>query len=191
LADTDMTDAQRREHAHIVMEECDRVTARINQFLAFARPCEPQLDTVVIANLLDELAIILQPDLESRGLQLQSHVAPAAARLRGDCELLRQLVFNLLQNAIHFSPPGGVIEVAVEPRRGAQAVLRVADRGPGVPDDAIASLFTPYFTTRPEGTGLGLAIVRHIATLHNWTVSYRARPDAGALFEVNGIDVVE
>ena len=58
--------------------------------------------------------------------------------------------------------------VLVRPQLPDYGSIQVADRGPGVAEDAVESLFTPYFTTRTGGTGLGLAIVRHIATLHGW-----------------------
>ena len=69
------------------------------------------------------------------------------------------------------------------------ATIQTADRGPGVENETIDSLFTPYFTTRPNGTGLGLAIVRHIATLHDWEVTYRPREGGGAIFEIGNVHV--
>ena len=63
----------------------------------------------------------------------------------------------------------------------------MADRGPGVPADAVDALFSPYFTTRPGGTGLGLAIVCRIAAAHGWRVAYAARPGGGAIFRLGRI----
>ncbi len=138
-------------------------------------------------NLLQELTTIMQPDLESRRLAIESHMAQSFRWLQADHELLRQVVFNLLQNAVHFAPDNSTIVVTVEAGTGGRKVLRVADRGPGVSADAVESLFTPYYTTRSDGTGLGLAIVRHIATLHDWTTTYRPRPGGGSIFEIGNI----
>ncbi len=113
LAESTMDQQQRREHAGAMVEECDRVTARINQFLAFARPREPDIQPLEIAQLLDELSAIMQPDLEARGLTMRATVAAGAERLEADHELLRQAVFNLLQNAVLFSPDQGTIDVTV------------------------------------------------------------------------------
>ena len=66
--------------------------------------------------------------------------------------------------------------------------MEVEDRGPGVEQQAVGSLFTPYYTTRAAGTGLGLAIVRQIGTAHGWRVGYRPRCGGGSIFEIDGID---
>jgi signal transduction histidine kinase len=189
LAESADAGSPRQTHAQAIIEECDRVTARINQFLAFARPCEPHLQAVNIGQLLEELAMIMQPDLDSHQLVLHSEVQPDASTVQADYELLRQVLFNLLQNAVHFSPDQNTIDVTATRASSQHVVVRVADRGPGVDQEAVESLFTPYFTTRPNGTGLGLAIVRHIATLHDWEVTYRPRAGGGAVFEIGRLHV--
>jgi signal transduction histidine kinase len=186
LADVDMEQGQRQEHSRSVIEECDRVTARINQFLTFARPCAPEITQVDAREVIDELAGILQPDLEAKNLSLQCDDPPPAT-IRADRELFRQVLFNLLQNAIQFSPPGDTVRITVRRLPSGCYRIAVADRGPGVSADAVDSLFTPYFTTRADGTGLGLAIVRRIATAHGWEAGYEPRPDGGAVFWLCGI----
>jgi len=191
LAQSRMSDDERRQYAQTVMEECDRVTARINQFLAFARPRTPELTCVAIDSMCQELSIVLQPDLETAGLSFAWQVASPVSHVRADYELLRQALFNLVQNAIQFSPHGEQVEVQAQLQPNRRASIRVADRGPGVAAEAIESLFTPYFTTRADGTGLGLAIVRHIATLHGWKASYQPRDGGGAVFMLSGIHVAD
>jgi signal transduction histidine kinase len=191
LAHADMSESQRHQYSHLVMEECDRVTARINQFLAFARPSRPDIAPVALQSLVDELAEILQPDLESHRVGLDTEIPDPAGHLLADYELFRQALFNLLQNALQFSPPGERIELLVQPTGTERADVRVLDHGPGVAEDILETLFTPYCTTRPDGTGLGLAVVRHIATAHGWTVDYHPRPGGGAIFEISGIHVAQ
>jgi len=181
--------ADRQRHAHAVLEECDRVTARINQFLAFARPCEPVVSSIDPQQLVGELAVILQPDLEARRLRLELDVDPGLARIEADRELLRQALFNLIQNAVAFSPDGKAITIGVVGDSCGGCRLDVADRGPGVPAESVPSLFTPYFTTRTTGTGLGLAIVRRIAAAHGWEATYRPRPGGGSIFSLQAIHV--
>lgn len=175
---------QREQHAQAVIEECDRVTSRINQFLAFARPCQPTLDAVVLPALLDEVSMLLQPDLQARQLKIRVEGAERVGTIQADRELLRQALFNLMQNAIQFSPPGQTVDVVATSGENGGWRLDVADRGPGVDQEAVASLFSPYFTTRPDGTGLGLAIVRRIALAHGWTVGYIARAGGGSVFRL-------
>jgi len=187
LADADVDTPQRQERARAVIEECDRLTARINQFLAFARPRDPTPEPVHLDRLIDELAAILQPDLETRNVTLKREVPWSAGTVRADRELLRQALFNLLQNAVQFSPEGETIDVVVVPGQNGTCRIDVADRGPGVAQQNVDSLFTPYFTTRGDGTGLGLAIVKRIAVLHGWQTSYRHRPGGGAVFALDDI----
>jgi signal transduction histidine kinase len=182
LAASDLPTAEQREHARAVVEECDRVTSRINQFLAFARPCVPQTTPVDVAGLLAELAVLLEPDLEDAGLSLDWSGVAAGETLDADRPLLRQAVFNLVTNAVHFAPRGTRIEIALRRGQNGRPRLEVADRGPGVAPDQVGALFTPYFTTRPGGTGLGLAIVRQIAAAHGWEAGYQTRPGGGAIF---------
>ena len=184
LAATGFSTPEQQRQAQSVVEECDRVTARINQFLAFARPCTPRVEAVDPDELLDELAVLLQPDLD--GKQLQVHHAPAAKRrtIQADRELFRQALFNLMQNAVQFSPEGGAVEVSVGSDNNGACRIEVADRGPGVAPEHVDDLFTPYFTTRSDGTGLGLAIVRRIAAAHGWQVAYTPRPGGGSVFRL-------
>jgi len=187
LAAGDVDPDKQRQTAQAVIEECDRVTARINQFLAFARPCEPHIEPARVCDLIDELRIILQPDLEIKGLTLDCEAEDPARCIQADRELLRQALFNLVQNAIQFAPEGSAITIRVTRGRLGRFRIEVADCGPGVSGDAELSLFTPYFTTRADGTGLGLAIVRRIALAHGWEAAYSRREGGGAVFSLDGI----
>jgi signal transduction histidine kinase len=187
LASVDVDDGERERHTRSVIEECDRVTARINQFLTFARPCDPEITDVNPRELLKELADILQPDLEAKDLSLECDDDLPTPTVQADRELLRQSLFNLLQNAIQFSPPGDTVRIAIRHLPDGCYRLEVADCGPGVAEDAVDSLFMPYFTTRSDGTGLGLAIVGRIAAAHGWEAGYAPRPGGGAVFSLSGI----
>ena len=101
--------------------------------------------------------------------------------------MLRQALFNLAQNAIHFSPEGGSVEISVATGEDGRGRIEVADRGPGVPAEAVDSLFSPYFTTRSDGTGLGLAIVARIAAAHGWRLEYAPRAGGGSIFRLVGV----
>jgi len=187
LAQAEPGSAGQRERAQSMVEECDRITSRINQFLAYAKPCRPSAEPVDPAEVIEQLAVLLQPDLETKNLTLEYHVADPGRTIQADREMLRQALFNLAQNAIHFSPEGGAVEISVGDGQDGACCIEVADRGPGVPADAVDALFSPYFTTRPGGTGLGLAIVCRIATAHGWRVAYAARPGGGAIFRLGRI----
>jgi len=177
---------EQQQSALAVVEECDRVTARINQFLTFARPRQPHTSPVALCSLIDELRSLLEPDLEEKRLEMVCRTDSTLRWLLADRELLRQALFNLLQNAIHFSPKGGRVEVGLARSDAGRARLEIRDNGPGVASAAIPLLFTPYFTTRPGGTGLGLAIVQRIAAAHGWRAGYTPAA-SGAVFWLDRI----
>ncbi len=188
LAQSDLQSAEARQRAQALMEECDRLTARLNQFLAFARPRDPQPERIAVGALVQQLEALLQPDWEAKRLRFR-YQAPKEDRdvVEADRDMLRQALFNLLQNAIQASPEGGEVEIQLQSTDDGRYRLVVADQGPGVPPEDRAKLFTPYFTTREGGTGLGLAIVRRIATSHGWQVGYQARVEGGSLFWIAGL----
>jgi two-component system, NtrC family, sensor histidine kinase HydH len=185
LAETGADSCDGRQRVQSVIEECDRVTARINQFLAFARPSDPKPERFDLAELVGELTVLLEPDLHAKCLSIGRMTS--GNTICADREMLRESLFNLLQNAIQASPENGTVETSVVRRRDGWLRIEVADRGEGVPDEAVSSLFVPYFTTRAGGTGLGLAIVRRVAAAHGWEVGHSPRPGGGAIFWLDGI----
>jgi len=107
----------------------------------------------------------------------------------GDPQRLQQIVWNLVSNAVKFTPRGGRVEVVVR-KDGSEAVVSVADNGPGIPDDFLPVLFDRFRQAsqgterRAGGLGLGLAIVRHLTEAHGGRVSAANRAAGGAVFEV-------
>jgi signal transduction histidine kinase len=185
---TSVDDPQKqKDQARILIEECDRVTARINEFLAFTRPYQPETEAVSPSKLAEELRDILQPDLESKQITLNILGQDESVRVAADRELLRQALFNLLQNAIQSSPRSAEVEIRIGGDASGTCCIEVADRGPGVAAEQVESLFSPYFTTREAGTGLGLAIVRKIAFAHGWAACYNPRDGGGSIFSLEGL----
>jgi signal transduction histidine kinase len=113
---------------------------------------------------------------------------PAEAIVAGDPSLLRQLIANLVDNALKFTERGGIV-VRLETDL-ASATIMVEDTGPGIDEKLADRLFDRFYRSdlshsrTVEGTGLGLAIVRSIARVHNGVVGAKARPGGGAVFVV-------
>ena len=187
LVNAGLPTSDQQQRAEAVLEECDRVTARINDFLAFARPSEQELEAVDVNRLILEMSLLLEVDLELRQLQLDALAIPEGTIILADQGQFRQALFNLLQNAIAFAAEQGTIAINVVRQRDGTCRFEVADDGPGPDLDKVDLLFEPYFTTRPDGTGLGLAIVHRIASSHGWNVGYQPREGGGAVFWIDGI----
>jgi signal transduction histidine kinase len=173
--------------ADAIVQEIDRVSSRINELLLFAKPRAPLLAAVSIPELCAELAVLLTDELADAGLTLRAPaVCPA---VWADREQLRQVLLNLLHNALRFAPHSGVVDVQVQPSAAGSVTLTVCDAGPGVPEADREAVFAPYYTTSPEGSGLGLAIVRRICRAHGWRVTCLKRA-GGAAFEISGLAAV-
>jgi two-component system sensor histidine kinase CreC len=167
-----------------------RLAAMIDKMLALAamesRQAIEAPQPVDLVELVDECAQALEPRLARRGLRL-ARALPARAVLAGDRFLLAHAVSNLLENAVEFSPDGGVIEVSLEDAADGWR-LRVGDRGPGLPEFARERVFERFYSLpRPDGarsSGLGLNLVREVAQLHGGEARLDNREGGGALAEL-------
>ena len=131
----------------------------------------------------------VQPAAEAKDIKITTHVAAPDAIVRADSERLQQVFWNLLANAVKFTPAGGMVDVYVE-RNGTLAEIRIEDTGPGVPADFLPRIFERFSqadgssTRKHGGLGLGLAIVRHLVELHGGTVSAANLEEGGAMLSV-------
>ncbi|MEO5959309.1 MAG: ATP-binding protein [Opitutaceae bacterium] len=176
-----------REHAATIVEETDRVTVQLNEFINYSKPREVQLAPVQLARLVADVARTLVPDLEEK--QIQLNPPESTLVIEADEQLLRQALFNVLLNATQAVAPGGRIDVRLTAVNSRAAVLEIADDGPGVPEAERASIFKPYVTMRPKGVGLGLAIVAQIAAAHHWEVTCAANEPRGAVFRFSHLKI--
>ena len=131
----------------------------------------------------------METQLETRHQRLAVAIDADASMVPGDAAKLHDVFRNLIENAIHYSPDGGTIDVTSH-RRGDQVVITVADRGPGIPSADLQRVFERFYrvdrsrTRDPGGTGLGLSIVRHLVGLHGGQVSASNRDGGGACLTV-------
>jgi PAS domain S-box-containing protein len=118
----------------------------------------------------------MRPTAEAKGVSLDTSLDPGSTRLVGDPDRLRQVVLNLLVNAVKFTPPCGAVTVRTEARAGSSVGVTVTDSGKGIPADFLPHVFERFrqaegSTTRQHGgLGLGLAIVKHLVELHGGTI---------------------
>ncbi|MDB6156720.1 MAG: multi-sensor hybrid histidine kinase [Gammaproteobacteria bacterium] len=152
-----------------------------------------RIDARPIPSLAPVLAMVVdsfRPVAHGKGLTVVTDLANDAGPLRADPERLQQVAWNLLSNAIHFTPPGGRIEVRCS-RQGSQAVLYVRDTGRGISQAAVPHIFERYWQggsgTRPrrQGLGLGLAIAHRIVELHTGSIEAASEGEGrGSVFTV-------
>jgi C4-dicarboxylate-specific signal transduction histidine kinase len=158
------------------------VIRRLRGFVA-NRAVRPEL--IGCNRLLEDAVALARPDLRANDVQLKLDVAPNLPDVMADAVQLQQVLINLFRNAIDATLQNGGTqrEIALRALCTPGGVeVSVHDRGPGLAAGALAKLFNPFFTTKPQGTGLGLAISRTIVQAHGGTLAYREEPGGGACF---------
>ena len=172
-----------RGRSREIADEVDRVTAQLNEFINYSKPREVRRAPVVLGQVTTEVVRALQSDIEDKAIQLD--VVEENLTVEADEPLLRQVLFNLLLNAIQAVGGKGEIQIAARKNNGGEAILEVRDNGPGVPPERREEIFKPYFTTHQTGTGLGLAVVQQIVLAHGWDVEYLSNEPTGAVFRLS------
>jgi signal transduction histidine kinase len=176
-----------QKKSRAILDETDKVTAQLNEFINYSRPREVRRSVLQLGSVVNEVVRALNYDLEEKKIALQ--VKGDQLNIEADEQLLRQALFNLILNAVQAADGAGEIEVVAEKRNASEAQLDVRDNGPGVPVDRRDEIFKPYFTTQKTGTGLGLAVVQQIVLAHGWEIHCLQNQPKGAIFRITHLKV--
>jgi nitrogen fixation/metabolism regulation signal transduction histidine kinase len=172
-----------------IVQQVEAMKEMVNAFSEYARAPRFEMANLSLNKLVTEVTDLYRAQVAGRGVRLRVGLDPALTTVVADQGRLRQLLHNLLTNAVEAleGQPGG--EVSVETRLVTQDDVEVAefaveDNGPGFPRELIGQVFDPYVTTKARGTGLGLAIVRKIVEEHGGSIEADNRPEGGARVRV-------
>jgi signal transduction histidine kinase/putative methionine-R-sulfoxide reductase with GAF domain len=192
---------RRRDFLHVIDEECDRLARLVGDALDLSRleaglrllkvkPVSPRA-------LLDDVVLTIGPDAQRHGLTLRVEAQGAPDEVEADGDLVKQLLLNLVGNAIKFSPAGTTVTLRAEAGAGGGVAgdagdwrIAVIDQGGGIPEDQIERIFERFYRIetkdgrRAPGTGLGLAIARHIVDLHGGHLGVENGATGGSVFTV-------
>ena len=193
----------------LVLKEVERINQIIEKLLNFARPTKPVLGPCDMHELVDEVFLLLEEDIRRKNIHVRKEYTAERPVITVDREQVKQVLMNLLLNALQAVEGEGQIDVStayvwerakdgdwlrfrakkrlVQPAAGdndkvRQFEIRISDTGCGISEDDLKHLFDPFFTTKPEGTGLGLAISHVIVEEHNGTLDVESEPGQGATF---------
>lgn len=169
--------------------EIDRMTALVTELLELSRLESGQIamDTrpFELGPVVSEVVDRLHQRAQAGGVTVETGIPPGLPSLAGESAKISQVLFNLVDNALRFTPESGRVEIAAERMDGFVAV-RVADTGPGISQEHLPHLFERFYkvdrSRREGGIGLGLAIVRHIVLAHGGEVSVDSEIGRGACF---------
>jgi PAS domain S-box-containing protein len=167
----------------IVGDEIGRLNRLLTEFLELARPRSIAHEPVKIAALVDAVLDLERDSATARGVKIERDFALPGAVVRGDSEKLKQVVINLIVNALEAMKDGGTLTARVGGDSD-RVILAVEDTGPGMESQVLAQVFEPFFTTKEAGTGLGLSIVRKIVDQHAGEVRIESERGKGTRVRV-------
>ena len=176
-----------REKSKIIVDETDKVTAQLTEFINYSRPREVRRTKIALTAACSEIVRTLAYDIEEKKLRVEVAGDPLA--IEADEQLLRQVLFNLLINATQAVGDGGQIKIEVRRAGATEATLEVCDDGHGVAAENRQEIFKPYFTTHQKGTGLGLAVVQQIVLAHGWEITCLPNDPRGAVFRITHLKI--
>lgn len=182
---------EQREYVHLIEQDSDRLIRVVNELLEWGRlqagHIRLQRDLVAIQPLLDDVFMLIRPGAQRKGVELQRE-APENAHADVDADKFRQILINLVDNAVKFSPRGA--RVRVRTRCDAAGLhIEIEDEGPGIPAEDLPRVFERFYRgsncDAAPGSGLGLAIAKNLARLHGGDIGLRSRPGQGSTFTLH------
>ena len=174
-------------YAQIILKEVERLERIINETLYFSREMAPTFRVTNLNSEVREALSMFREELEEARISTLVDLSPDLPVISVDPDQLRQVLWNLVSNAIQAMGGSGTLTVATRhalPEEGAGVVFQVSDTGGGISHDVVHNIFNPFFTTKAKGTGLGLAIVHAIVEKHGGTIHLDNREGVGVTFSV-------
>jgi len=183
-------DTQEKEKIRAVVSQAkaasEKISSVINRIMRFSKPVPPRMDRIDVNRVVRDALSLSEITNRKRGVEFHEVLSPEPLYCRADLSLLEQVLLNLVMNSLQAMETAGSRKrlTVSTAREGGQAVLRIADTGPGVPEHLRERIFDPFFTTRKEGHGIGLSFCHRIVSEHGGRLSVGAAEEGGAEFRV-------
>lgn len=168
---------------NVISQEIRRLDRVVKTFLDFTRPVNLVVEDLDLAALASEVAHLVKPQATVHKVELDFKPNSKPILIRGDRDLLKQAILNVVMNGIECMKNGG--KLTVETHQFADHVLlAIEDQGPGIPESLHSKVFQLYFTTKEKGTGIGLAMTYRAVQLHNGTIEFTSEAGHGTVFRL-------
>jgi signal transduction histidine kinase len=176
-------DQAAQEKLRIIQSEVKRLEAFLGELRDFLRPVHPNKQTINLNQVIQDVKALMGDAIAEKGLALEDQLDPNLPEVSADPNQLKQVLLNLVKNAVEASEEQGKILVSSGARDG-QVWFAVQDTGKGMSDEVLGKIFHPFYTTKDKGTGLGLAVIHKIITDHHGTVTVSSVAGGGSTFTV-------
>jgi PAS domain S-box-containing protein len=168
----------------ILDSEIKRLDRVVATFLNFTRPVEIHLQPLDLNTTVSHVVALATTEAAERGVTINKEVATGALIVKGDADLLKQALLNVIINGCQAMPEGGPLKVITLRGTDGSARVVISDRGVGIAEDARDRIFNLYYTTKKGGTGIGLAQAFRAVQLHNGNIRFESQVGVGTTFEI-------
>ncbi len=178
-------DDKSQEALSIIVEEIDRLTIVVNQLLQFARPTGIGITSTEgqnkssykLTEVIEGVLLVLGHEAKRNGIIISSKIPEDLPPVRAEDGALREIVFNLINNAMQAMPKGGNLSLVAKRENFKNITITITDSGPGIPNDIVDKVFEPFYTTKQSGTGLGLTIVKKRLEEMDGDIEFKTGPE--------------
>lgn len=182
-----------KELLNLIEESAQRCTKITHSLLGFSRASKGIFQNLSLNEMIEKVVVLVEHELKLQNITIQTDLAPHLPQIKGDSQLLQQIIFDIINNAkwsIQQKSEKENSTITIRTKAGSQnnsISLSISDTGMGIPKGNLERIFDPFFTTKPvgEGTGLGLAVVYNIVKEHNGTITVESEVGKGATFKIS------
>jgi len=188
-----LDDAEFRDYfLKVASGEIDRLNSLINELLGFAKPSEPNLKGEDVNSIIEKMIVLIATEAKKKNITIHKNYAPGLPAVMVDAEQIKQVLLNILLNAIQaIIGEGGIwietriVQALRDEKTEPFVQIEIRDSGIGIPPENIDHIFDPFFSTRPEGSGLGLAISYQIVHDHGGFIDLESEVGKGTSFRIH------
>jgi signal transduction histidine kinase len=177
------TDPDALRHMNIIDSEIHRLDRVVQILVDFTRPRELRLEEIDLRRLLEDVAVLAQPEAEQHGVAIVREFSPEPLRVKVDADFMKQAMLNVVLNGVQAMAKGGELKIAARRERD-NIFTEIRDQGLGIPHDIQEKIFELYFTTKKTGSGIGLAQTYQIMQWHYGSVDFETAPEKGTTFRL-------
>jgi len=177
-------DGGNKEFCDIMLSELDRINEIVGELLLMAKPRDEKYQTIRLNPLIDQTVTLFQSQANLYNVQMIVRIDDSNAVVYGEANQLKQVLINIIKNAIEAMPNGGRLTIALRRKEKNTIAIAISDTGIGIPQHSLKKLGKPFYTTKESGTGLGLMICYNIIQQHGGDIFVTSKVNQGTTIEI-------
>lgn len=174
----------KRAYTDVMLSELERIEQIVTELLLLAKPQPVQFEKKELRALLEHVCTLLNTKAIMSNIEISLNYQCEMEKIYCEENQLKQVLINLLKNAIEAMPDGGHIRLEAENANQDEIMIRLIDHGSGIPEESLEKLGEPFYTTKEQGTGLGLMISSKIIREHGGTMKFKSKEGEGTTVEI-------